>query len=86
VVNLVDVFVEWAPVEQTMEPIMPGILQDKENSNLVGNSCPCWEGNIGRHAEIFAHGVEKPITSVSIIVARNSWDRDLRTRSEEAQR
>jgi len=68
-VNLMDVFVERAPVEQTMEPIMPGILQDEEDSNLVGNSCPCWEGNTSSHTEIFAHRVEKPIASVSIILA-----------------
>ena len=84
-VNLVDVSIEWAPVEQTMEPIMPGILQYEEDSNLVGNSCPRWEGNIGRHAEIFAHGVKKPITFFSTIPTMN-WDLNPRTRSEEARR
>ena len=34
-VNLMDVLVERAPVERTVGPVMPGILQHKENGDLV---------------------------------------------------
>ena len=34
-VNLMDVLVERAPVERSVGPVMPGILQHKENCDLV---------------------------------------------------
>ena len=34
-VDLMDVLVEWAPMEGTMRPVMPGVFQHEENSNLV---------------------------------------------------
>lgn len=34
-VNLMDVLVERAPVERSVGPVMPGILQHKEDGDLV---------------------------------------------------
>lgn len=34
-VDLMDVLVERAPMERTMRPVMPGVLQHKEHSDLV---------------------------------------------------
>ena len=34
-VDLVDVLVERAPMERTMRPVMPGIFQYEEHSDLV---------------------------------------------------
>lgn len=34
-VDLMDVLVQRAPMERTMGPVMPGVLQHKEHSNLV---------------------------------------------------
>lgn len=34
-VDLMDVLVKRAPMERAMRPVMPGVLQHKENSDLV---------------------------------------------------
>ena len=34
-VDLMDVLVKWAPMKRTMRPVMPGVLQHKEHSDLV---------------------------------------------------
>lgn len=47
VVKLVDAAVEGTPVEGTVEPVVPGILKDKEDGDLVGNGRPVREGNGG---------------------------------------
>jgi len=72
VMNLVDVFIEWAPVEGTVEPVVPGILQDKENGNLISNLCPWWKRDIRIHAEVLAHGMEKP-TKISQRSGKGNW-------------
>jgi hypothetical protein len=60
VVNLVHVLVQRAPVEGTVEPVVPGILHDEEDGDLVGHLGPGGEGNAGLHAKVHAHGVEQP--------------------------
>lgn len=40
VVEFVNTTVERTPVESTMEPIMPGILADEEDGDLVSNCLP----------------------------------------------
>jgi hypothetical protein len=60
VVNLVHVFVQRAPVEGTVGPVMPGILHDEEDGDLVGHLGPGGEGNAGLHAEVHAHRMEQP--------------------------
>lgn len=34
-VDLMDVLVERTPMESTMRPVMPGVFQHKEHSDLV---------------------------------------------------
>lgn len=39
VVYLVDVLVERTPMKHTMRPVVPGVLQHKEHSDLVSIQC-----------------------------------------------
>lgn len=60
-VDLVDVLVEeGAGVHQTMTPVMPGVLQNKEDGNLISHLPHAGERDIGLEAEVLAHGVEQP--------------------------
>jgi hypothetical protein len=43
-----------------MHPVVPGVLQDKENSDLVGHGEEAREWYGGLEAEVLAHGVEEP--------------------------
>ena len=38
-VNLMNVLVERTPMKRTMGPVMPGVLQHKEHSDLVSIKC-----------------------------------------------
>lgn len=60
VVDLVDVLVEWAPVEETVEPVVPGILDNEEDSDLPGHGGPGWEWDIDGHATGVGEWVEEP--------------------------
>ena len=60
VVELVDATVEWAPVESTVEPIMPGILTNEENGDLVCDGLPCREWSRGTDSEVLSQWVEHP--------------------------
>lgn len=60
-VNLVDVLIEeGAGVHQTMGPVMPCVLENEEDSDLVGHLEGARERNVGLEAEVLAHGVEQP--------------------------
>lgn len=60
VVQLVDGLVERGPVEGAVEPVVPGVLEDKEDGDLVGDGGPGGEGGGNRNAKVLAHGVEGP--------------------------
>lgn len=60
VVDFVDAFVEWAPVEETVEPVMPCVFEDEEDGDLEGHGGPGWEWDVGGHSGGFGEGVEKP--------------------------
>lgn len=61
VVNLVDILVEeGAGVHGAMSPVMPCVLQNEEDCDLVGHLEGAREGDAGLEAEVLAHGVEKP--------------------------
>jgi hypothetical protein len=61
VVDLVDVLVEeWNGVHRAMHPVVPGILEDEEDSDLVGHGEEAREWDGGLEAEVLAHGVEQP--------------------------
>lgn len=60
-VDLVDVLVEErACVHGPMHPVVPGILQNEEDRNLVRHLPWAREWNRGRHSEKLAHRVEEP--------------------------
>jgi hypothetical protein len=60
VVDLVDVLVQWAPVHGAVHPVVPGILEDEEDGNLVGHCEERGEGNGGFEAGVLRHRVEHP--------------------------
>jgi len=60
VVNLVHILVQRAPMEGAVKPVVPCILHDKEDCDLVGHLGPVRKRDTGVHAEVFAHWVEKP--------------------------
>ena len=59
-VNLVDVFVERTPVQSAMGPIMPCVLYDKEDGDLVGHREKRRKGDASRKAKVLGHRVEEP--------------------------
>lgn len=60
VVDLVDVLVEKAVVHGAVHPVMPGILENEENSDLKGHLVDAREGNCCAETKELAHGVEEP--------------------------
>lgn len=57
--NLVNVLVKpGAYVHETMAPVVPCVLHDEKDGNLVGHLEQAWEGNRCLEAEVDAHGVE----------------------------
>lgn len=59
--NLVDVLVEvWDGVHRPMRPVVPGVLKDKEDGNLVGHFEHGGERNGSVETEVLAHWVEEP--------------------------
>lgn len=60
VVQLVDVLVEWAVVQGAVEPVVPGVLHDEENSDLVGHLEPRRERYSVVHTEEGSNRVEEP--------------------------
>jgi hypothetical protein len=59
-VDLVDVLVKRAPVHGAVNPVMPCILQDEEDSNLVGHLEKGRERHGGAETKELAHRVEEP--------------------------
>ena len=59
VVNLVNVLVEErAGVHQTVGPVVPGILHNEEDRDLVGHLVQRRERDVGFETEVLAHRVE----------------------------
>ena len=59
-VDFVDVFVERAPVQGAMGPVVPCVFQDEEDGYLVGDGEERGEGDTCREAEVLGHRVEEP--------------------------
>ena len=59
-VDLVDVFVEGAPMKHAMRPVMPCVLDDKEDCDLVGDSVERGKGYARIHAEEDGCWMEEP--------------------------
>lgn len=60
VVELVNRLVERAVVQSAVEPVMPGILNDEENDDLIRHIPPGGERNAVVHAEVSRDRVEEP--------------------------
>lgn len=60
VVNLVDVLVEESPVEDSVHPVMPCILQDEEDRDLKSHGLPRRERDASIHATRLGHWVKEP--------------------------
>ena len=60
VVDLMDVLIQRTPMQRTMAPIVPRILDDEENRNLVRHREQAREGYTRAQPEILRHGVEEP--------------------------
>ena len=61
VVDLVDVLVkEGAGVHRAMGPVVPCVLHDEEDSDLVRHLVQGRERNAGLETEVLAHRVEQP--------------------------
>lgn len=60
VVELVDHLVKGAVVQSSVEPVMPGVLEDEENSDVEGHLAKRGEGDAEFHAEVGRDGVEQP--------------------------
>lgn len=59
-VDFVDVFVEWTPMKRTVRPVMPCILQHKEDRDLICHGQERWEGYAGGEPEKLGHRMEEP--------------------------
>jgi len=60
VVKLVNHLVERAIVQSAVEPVMPCILHDEEDSNMEGHLAERRERNAEIHAEVGSDRVEEP--------------------------
>ena len=60
-VDFVDILVEeGACVHCAVSPVVPCVLHDEEDSELISHFVRGREGNAGLEAEILAHRVEQP--------------------------
>lgn len=59
-VNFVDVLIERAPMKCPMGPVMPGIFNHEEYSNLIEDGENRGKRYTGGKAKILGQGVEKP--------------------------
>lgn len=64
-VNLVDSLVQRTPVQSTVQPVVPGIFDDKEDGDLVGHLVERGERDGGLQPEVLCERMEEPGKSVS---------------------
>lgn len=64
-VNLVNSLVQRTPVQSTVQPVVPGIFDDKEDGDLIGHLVEGREGDCGLQAEVLCKRMEEPGESVS---------------------
>ena len=66
--DLMNVLVQWAPVQCPMSPIMPGVLEDEKDRDLICHGEERWKWNTSGNAEVLRHRVEQPAKlSVDVI-------------------
>lgn len=59
-VNLVDGFIQWTPMESTVGKVMPRVFQDKEYRYLISHGPQRGKRYRGGQAKKLGHRVEKP--------------------------
>ncbi len=59
-VDFVDVLVERAPVQSTVRPVMPCVLQNEEDGDLICHGEERRERYAGGESEVLGRGMEKP--------------------------
>lgn len=59
-VDLVDVFIQRAPMHGAVCPVMPGILEHEEDGDLIGYSPDGRKRHAGLETEVLRHRVEEP--------------------------
>ncbi len=64
-VDLVDVFVERAPVKGAVRPVVPCVFDDEEDGYLVSYFEDWRQGDAGGEAEVLGQRVEEPVFDVS---------------------
>ena len=59
-VDLVDIFVQRTPMQCSVSPVVPGVLHDKEDGNLIGHGQERRERNISAQPDKLRHWMEEP--------------------------
>lgn len=72
VMNLMDSLVEGAPVKSAVQEVVPSILHDEENCNLVGHGPEGGEGDRSLQTTELSHWVEQPIKELAMMVPNSS--------------
>ncbi len=83
VMQLVDVLVQWSPMQRPMEPVVPGILEDEEDGNLVGHGEERGKGNVRGETTELSDGMEEPGWSEQFVDDIWSHPPDLRKLDRE---
>ncbi len=71
-VDLVDVLVQRAPVQRSMRPVVPCVLDNKEDGELVGHCEERWEWDGSAESDVDGHGMEEP-NDISYDRENRSW-------------
>lgn len=59
-VDLVNGFIKRTPVQSPVHEVMPSILEDEEDGNLIHHLVKWWEWYAGLKAKKLSHRVEEP--------------------------
>lgn len=59
-VDLVNGFVKRTPVKSAMKEVVPCVLHNEEDCDLVCHRPERREGNCGGETEVLSHGMEEP--------------------------
>ena len=83
--DFVDVLVEWTPMQRSVSPVVPCILEDEEDSDLVKNGQKRWKGHSSVKPKEFGQRMEEP-GYVSLVCIGIFHPFRKRTKSVEVQR
>ena len=60
VVYLMNVFVQWTPVQRSVRPVVPCVFQNEKDSDLIYHCEDGGKRNASRKTNVYGHGVEEP--------------------------